>query len=506
MTIDLAPFRPFAAVSLLAVLAGCAVGPTYQRPALAVPAAFKETADWKQAQPNDAARASAWWTALQDPELNELEQAVATSNQSLLQAAANYEQARELARSDRATFWPTISAQGSAQRSQEGARGGASTTTGGLTLVSPAASGPSNLFAASLDASWSPDFWGKIRRLTEADVAAAQSSAATLAAARLSTQASLAQDYIGLRLADEKIRLLESAVEGYRRTFTIAKNKYTVGVAAKSDVISAQAQLDAAEAQTIDAEIQRAQLEHALAVLVGKAPSQLTIARRAAPGLTIPSIPLALPSELLERRPDVAAAERAVAEANARVGVQTAAYFPTITLSGNGGYEGSPLDTLFSAPNRFWTLGANLSETLLDFGQRRAQLQEARAAYDGTAANYRQTVLTAFQQVEDDLAALRILEREAGVEATAVSEASQAASIAQNEYHAGTVDYTTVVTAQNNELTDREADLTILQNRLDSSIALMQALGGGWTAEDLPSRGQVMARHSQAGAAVAAPK
>jgi len=503
---DSAPFRPLATLALLTVLAGCAVGPTYRRPTLAVPDGFKETAGWKQAQPNDAARGSAWWEALQDPELNALEQEVATANQSLLQAAANYEQARELARADRATFWPSLSAEGSAQRSQTGARGGAASTTGGLTLVSPAASGPTNLFAASLDASWTPDFWGKIRRLTEADVAAAQSSAATLAAARLSTQASVAQDYIGVRLADEKIRLLEAAVEGYRHTLSIAQNKYNVGVAAKSDVISAHAQLDAAVAQQIDAGIQRAQLEHALAVLVGKAPSQLTIARRPAPGLTIPSIPLALPSELLERRPDVASAEREAAEANARVGIQTAAYFPTVTLSGNGGYEGSPLDTLFSAPDRFWTLGANVSETLLDFGQRRAQLQEARAAYEGTAANYRQTVLTAFQQVEDDLAALRILEREAGVEDTAVSEASQAASIALNEYHAGTVDYTTVVTAQINELTDREAALTILQNRLDSSVALMQALGGGWSAEDLPSRGQVMARHSQAGAAVAAPK
>jgi len=503
---DSAPFRPLATLALLTVLAGCAVGPTYRRPTLAVPDGFKETAGWKQAQPNDAARGSAWWEALQDPELNALEQEVATANQSLLQAAANYEQARELARADRATFWPSLSAEGSAQRSQTGARGGAASTTGGLTLVSPAASGPTNLFAASLDASWTPDFWGKIRRLTEADVAAAQSSAATLAAARLSTQASVAQDYIGVRLADEKIRLLEAAVEGYRHTLSIAQNKYNVGVAAKSDVISAHAQLDAAVAQQIDAGIQRAQLEHALAVLVGKAPSQLTIARRPAPGLTIPSIPLALPSELLERRPDVASAEREAAEANARVGIQTAAYFPTVTLSGNGGYEGSPLDTLFSAPDRFWTLGANVSETLLDFGQRRAQLQEARAAYEGTAANYRQTVLTAFQQVEDDLAALRILEREAGVEDTAVIEASQAASIALNEYHAGTVDYTTVVTAQINELTDREAALTILQNRLDSSVALMQALGGGWSAEDLPSRGQVMARHSQAGAAVAAPK
>jgi len=503
---DSAPFRPLATLALLTVLAGCAVGPTYRRPTLAVPDGFKETAGWKQAQPNDAARGSAWWEALQDPELNALEQEVATANQSLLQAAANYEQARELARADRATFWPSLSAEGSAQRSQTGARGGAASTTGGLTLVSPAASGPTNLFAASLDASWTPDFWGKIRRLTEADVAAAQSSAATLAAARLSTQASVAQDYIGVRLADEKIRLLEAAVEGYRHTLSIAQNKYNVGVAAKSDVISAHAQLDAAVAQQIDAGIQRAQLEHALAVLVGKAPSQLTIARRPAPGLTIPSIPLALPSELLERRPDVASAEREAAEANARVGIQTAAYFPTVTLSGNGGYEGSPLDTLFSAPDRFWTLGANVSETLLDFGQRRAQLQEARAAYEGTAANYRQTVLAAFQQVEDDLAALRILEREAGVEDTAVSEASQAASIALNEYHAGTVDYTTVVTAQINELTDREAALTILQNRLDSSVALMQALGGGWSAEDLPSRGQVMARHSQAGAAVAAPK
>ena len=470
----------------LALLAACAVGPDYRRPAVATPSAYREAGDWKAATPDDAAARGPWWRALGDSRLDELEAEVAGSNQSLKQAEANYEAAREIARADRATFLPSIAAAGSADKTH-------------TTLA-----GTSSVYSAALQGTWSPDFWGRVRRETEADIAAAESTAAALASARLSTQAALAQDYIALRVLDEKKRLLDHAVEDYRRTLQISQNKYAVGVSARSDVISAQAQLDATRAQAIDIGVQRAQFEHAIAVLVGRPPSELAIAPLPVLGVAVPAIPAQLPSDLLQRRPDVAAAERSVAAANARVGVQTAAYFPDVTLSASGGYQGSPLDRLFTAPFRFWSLGASVNESLIDFGQRRAEVLQARAAYDATVAGYRETVLAAFQQVEDNLAALRIQEQEAQVEDSAVNEAAEAARITMNEYRAGTVDYTTVVTSQVNELNDREAALAILQSRLAAAVSLIEALGGGWSAADLPTSHQVLARHSQAGPAVAA--
>jgi len=295
-------------------------------------------------------------------------------------------------------------------------------------------------------------------------------------------------------------------VEDYRRTLQISQNQYAVGVMARSNVISAQAQLDATRAQAIDVGVQRAQFEHAIAVLIGKAPGDVTIAPEPTMGLTLPAIPAQVPSDLLERRPDIASAERSVASANARVGVQTAAYFPDVSLTANGGYAGSPLDRLFTAPFRFWSLGANVSDTLLDFGQRHDEVLEARAAYDASVAGYRQTVLGAFQQVEDNLASLRIQEEESQVQDAAVAEAADAAKITMNEYRAGTVDYTTVVTAQVNELTDRETALALRQSRLTAAAALIEALGGGWTAGDLPARRQVVAHRSADGATLAAPQ
>ena len=485
--------RNLVPAAALAFFAGCAAGPDYKRPDAPVPPAYKEVAGWKQAAPDDAAGKGTWWETFQDPILSGLEAQVASSNQSLRQAAANYEEAREVARADRATFFPDLSAVGSATRSHPAAAPGFTSTT-------------ANNFSAGLEATWAPDFWGRVRRQTEADVTAAQASAADLASARLATQVLLAQDYLSLRAADEKRRLLDNAVESYGRTLKITQNKYGVGVAARSDVISAQAQFDAARAQAIDVGVERAQLEHAVAVLAGQLPSELSLAPLPAFTLAVPTPPPQMPSELLERRPDVAAAERTVASANARVGVQTAAYFPDITLSAEGGFEGSPLDRLFTAPFRMWSLGGNVSETLLDFGQRRAELLQARAAYDGTVAGYRETVLGAFQQVEDNLAFLRILEKEAQVEDAAVTEAADAARIAENEYKAGTEDYIYVLTAQINEVTDRVQALNILQQRLTDAVALIGALGGGWSASDLPTRHEVLERHSQDGAAVAAPK
>jgi len=469
-----APGRCALAAACLILAAGCSVGPDYKRPAMAIPAAFKEDAGWKVAAPDDGAARGPWWEVFNDPVLNGLETQVETSNQSVRQAVANYEEARQIVRSDRTGYLPTVSAAGSAQRTHEPQIGGIPGSTTGTEYV------------ADLEGSWAPDIWGKLRRTVESDVGTAQASAAELALARLSTQATLAQDYIGLRTSDDRIRLLEDAVEAYKRTLKITNNKYAVGVAARSDIITAQTQLDSTRAQLIDAGITRAQYEHAIAVLVGKAPADFSIARTPAIGIALPTIPPQLASTLLERRPDIAAAERQAISANAKIGIQAAAYYPTISISGEAGYEGSPLHSLFTAPFRFWTLGAQAADTILDWGQRHDLVQSARAAYESSAANYRQTVLTALQQVEDNLAGLRILKEESKVEDTAVAEAAQASQIALNEYNAGTVDFTTVAAAQVTELTNRETALAIVQSRLTSSVLLIQALGGGWTASELP--------------------
>jgi NodT family efflux transporter outer membrane factor (OMF) lipoprotein len=467
------------AASMLA--AGCAVGPDYKRPAAPVPAAFKEAPGWKQATPSDAADRGPWWTVLGDPVLTQLEEQVAVSNQSLLEAEANYQAARQIARADRSTYFPTLSAVGAANKSK----------TPTFSSPNPSARG-NTTFSASLQAAWEPDLWGRVRRQTEADVANAEAVAAEVASARLSLQSTTAQDYIILRILDARAQLLDNSIAEYQHALTITKNKYTVGVAARSDVIEAETQLDSTRAQRIDTGVQRAQLEHAIAVLIGKPPGEFGIAPQAQFTLQLTEVPAEVPSRLLERRPDVAQAERDVAAANARIGVQTAAYYPDLSLSAQGGYQGYPLHRLFTAPTEFWSLGSQLGETLFNGGQRRALVLEARANYDVSVANYRQTVLTAFQQVEDSLSGLTILAQEAEVQKAAVGEATQAAQIALNEYNAGTVDYTTVVTAQVTELSNRETELNILQSRLTSSVTLMAALGGGWTAADLPNSRAVL--------------
>jgi NodT family efflux transporter outer membrane factor (OMF) lipoprotein len=511
-------------IALLALaVAGCAVGPNNRRPTAPIPAAYKEADGWKPATPSDAFDRGAWWEVFNDPILNDLEQQAARNNQTIAQAAANYEQARQVWRADRASFFPTLSVSGSTQRSKSGgsravvttpsAGSTSGTTTTGSTgsgttgtstgstsgtdttstrttvgVTSGSSGGATTNYSASAGATWAPDFWGRVRRLTESDIAAAETSAADLANARLSIQATLAQTYLQLRVADEHIRLRQSAVDAYTRTLQIAQNKYGVGIVARSDVISAQAQLDSARAQLIDAGIQRAQLEHAIAVLIGKAPGQFSLSPLPTLSTTFPAIPASLPSELLERRPDVAAEERNVAAANARIGVQVAGYFPQITLSADQGYTGSPISALFRAPNRFWSIGANLSETIFDFGRRRAQVAQARAGYDAAVAAYRAAVLRAFQQVEDNLVALKLLEQEAQVQDSATTEAAEAARIAMNEYRAGTVDFTTVANAQVTEINSRQTALNVLQSRLNTSVALIEALGGGWRTSELPKR------------------
>ncbi len=470
------PGRSAAAALLL--LAGCAAGPNYRRPQVATPVAYKEAAGWKVATPDDAALRGPWWRMFGDPVLDGLEAQVAAANPTLAVAQAKYHQPRQFARAERGTLWPSLSIAGSAQRSR---------------ASSVAAVRPANAFSASLQAAWEPDLWGRVRRSTEASVATAQAGAADVALVRLSLQSALAQDYIGLRTLDERQRLLQDAVAAYRRTLTISQNRYRAGVTARSDVVSAQTQLDTARAQLIDVGVQRSHLEHAIAVLVGRLPSDLTIAPKPRLDLAQPDVPLLLPSRLLERRPDVAEAERQVAAANARVGVQVAAWFPALSLSADGGFQGSVFDQVITAPNRFWSLGAQAGETLLDWGQRSAVVKAARAAYDASVANYRQTVLGAFQEVEDDLSSLRVLAEEAKVQDAAVGEAAEAARISVNEYNAGTVDYTTVAAAQVAELNSRLSALTIRSDQLTASVGLIAALGGGWTTADLPDAHEVFA-------------
>jgi NodT family efflux transporter outer membrane factor (OMF) lipoprotein len=341
-------------------------------------------------------------------------------------------------------------------------------------------------YSGSVGASWEIDIWGKIRREVESAKAGAEVSAADLAAAKLSLQAELATDYFQLRTEDELARLLNATADAFARSLQIVQNRYDVGVAAKTDVASAQAQLESTRAQAINVGVLRSQLEHAIAVLIGKPPADFTIAP--APGVTsvVPLTPPGLPSALLERRPDIAVAERQMAEANAQIGVAIAAYYPTISLSGSVGFASTVLSTLFDPESLVWAVGPSLAETLFDGGLRGAQVEAAKASFEQTVALYRQTVLTAFQQVEDQLAALRILAEQATVQDGAVKAAEEAERLTLNQYEAGTVDYTSVITAQANALSSRQTALNILQNRVTASVALISALGGGWDTSQLP--------------------
>jgi len=462
-------------------LAACAVGPNYHRPPAANSQRFKEAEGWKPAEPREAASGTDWWSIYGDATLDDLEKQIDISNQTLKASEAAWRQATALVSQARAGLFPTIGVSATATRS--GGPGGRATgaTTGGT--VTPL-SHPVNEFELFGTASWDIDIWGKIRRTIESDVANAQASEADLAAARLSAQAALATDYIQLRVADEQKQLLDKTVEGYKRSLEITENQYHVGVVAKADVITAQTQLGGAQSQQIAIGVTRATLEHAIAVLIGKAPADFSLPP-AMLGATVPVIPTGVPSTLLERRPDIAGAERRMAAANAQIGVAIAAYFPDLTLTGTYGFASNVVSGLVSAPNNFWSLGAAATDTLLDFGARPAQVRQARAAYDGTVANYRQTVLTAFQQVEDELATLRILEQQVDVQEQTVKSADLSVQLTLNQYRAGTVAYTAVVTAQAIALGDAQTLLTIRQSRLVASVALIQALGGGWNATSM---------------------
>jgi NodT family efflux transporter outer membrane factor (OMF) lipoprotein len=480
---------PWRAAILAVALGGCAVGPNYSRPSAPAPPAFKEAAGWTPSHPVDALDKGAWWSMFDDAELDALELRVATSNQTVKQFEATYRQAHDIVAEARASFFPTLSANAQAVQSKgpvatSSAGGGVTTGPAGVAATA-AAPRPSTTYQAELEAAWVPDVWGKIRRTVESDKALAQASGADLANAKLSAQASLAQDYFQLRLLDEERRLFGDTVAAYERLVKLTQDQVREGTQPQSAVLTAQTQLYGAQASLIAVGVMRAQMEHAIAVLVGVAPADLTIApapfRR-----EVPTPPLAVPSTLLERRPDIAAAERRMASGNAQIGVAVSSYFPDITLLGDYGAASSSIGRLFKASTTLWSFGADAAETLLDFGLRRAQVRAARAGYDEDVAVYRQTVLTAFQGVEDELAALRIYQQEQDVLLLTEQAAQQTVKLDLDEFREGTVDYTTVIAAQASLLSASLNVLTTVENRLNASVLLVEDLGGGWTTADLP--------------------
>jgi NodT family efflux transporter outer membrane factor (OMF) lipoprotein len=472
-------------------LAHCSVGPDYSVPSTEVPPKYKELKGWKPAQPNDAADRGEWWLVFKDPRLDRLERQIDISNQTLKASEAAYRQSLALIREARAGLFPTISADYNATRQHEGSGFARNRSV------------TANTFNPEVTASWDLDLWGRIRRTVESDAAAAQASAADLANARLSAQAQLATAYFNLQAADSLKALLDKTAGEYQRTLTITQNQYSAGTAAKADVITAQSLLLSVQAQAINVGVQRAQYEHAIAVLIGKPPAELTITTSRL-GSGTPKVPATLPSSLLERRPDIAAAERQVQQQNALIGAATAAYYPSLTLSATAGFSGTrPLP--FTAANEIWSLGAAAAQPVFNGGLTAAQVDAARATYDQSVATYRQTVLAGFQQVEDQLSTLRILMKQSGVQDKAVDAARQAVEIDLNQYKAGTIPFTTVVTAEANYIANEQAALTIRQNQALATVALIEALGGGWKVSSLRSIEDLETGAPEAPAEVAAP-
>lgn len=467
-----------ASAAILTILSACAtVGPNYVKPAplppqakATIPLSYKEVDGWRRAQPKDNVLRGSWWEIYAIPELNALEEQVAVANQNVAQAEANYRQAQALIRASRSGFYPSVTGGASVTRSRR------SPEVGGR--------GVSNDFLLPIDFSWEIDLWGRVRRTVEASMAGAQASQADLESVLLSAQALLAQDYFQLRTTDAQKKVLEDTIDAYQKSLDLTKNRYTAGVASRADVLQAETQLKTAQAQSIDLEVQRAQLSHAMALLVGKPPSGFSLP--VAPLVAAPpDVPIGVPSDLLERRPDIAAAERSVAAANARIGVAEAAFYPNVSLSASAGLEAATLAKWLTWPARFWSVGPAVSEALFDGGLRRAQTEQARAAYDAEVAAYRQTVLTGFQEVEDSLAALRVLEEEAQAQQEALAAARQTVEVVTNQYKAGTVSYLNVIVAQTTALSNEQTALTILGRRLTASVTLIKALGGGWDASSL---------------------
>ncbi|MBF0527155.1 MAG: efflux transporter outer membrane subunit [Deltaproteobacteria bacterium] len=465
-----------AAVGVLLLFTGCTVGPNYVRPKAAAPIAYKESEGWKVAQPRDHLIRGAWWEMFNDPQLNALEEQVNISNQNLAAAEAQFRQARALVQSAQSAFFPQVTVGPAFTRT----RRSLNTASGSLSA------GPDTDLLMPGNVSWELDVWGRVRRSVESSQANAQASAADLETIRLSTQAELAQDYFSLRALDAQTRLFDETITAYQKFLQVTKNRYEKGVASKADVLQAETQLKSTQAQAIDVGVGRAQMEHAMAVLLGKPASDLSIPM--SPLTTAPPpIPVDVPSELLERRPDIAAAERRVAAANAQIGVAEAAFYPRLTLGASGGFESTMPASWLSWPSSLWSVGAALSQTVFDGGARRALTDQARAAYDANVAAYRQTVLNGFREVEDNLAALRILEDEGRIQDEAVKSAEQSVTVSTNQYKAGTISYLEVLVVQTIALTNERAAINILGRRMTAGVLLIKALGGGWRSLDLPS-------------------
>jgi NodT family efflux transporter outer membrane factor (OMF) lipoprotein len=466
----------WAAPAAALALAACAVGPNYHRPAAPVPNAYKELPPgWKIASPQDEKRRGEWWAIFEDPELDRLERQVNISNQNVKQFEAQYREAVAMLKEAQAQLFPTITASFSGQRGG----GGGGTAAVSSTVGSGAGGSTRTEFTLQGMATWQPDIWGTIRRQIESRKAGVQVSEANLANAELSAQATLATDYFDLRAADSLRALLERAVALDERALEITRNMSQSGTATNGDVAAAEASLEATQAQLIAVEQQRGTFEHAIAMLAGHLPSELSVAQ-APLASKVPQVPMAVPSEILERNPSIAAAERQMQEENALIGVAIGAYFPTISLQALGGYAGNPLSTLINSGNRIWSTAGTASDVLFQGGEQVAAVAQARATYDQSVANYRQTVLTTFQSVEDQLLALRVLERSAEFEQRAVEHAQIAADVALNQFNAGTVSYTTVITDIQALIANQESLLTMQQNQLVANVSLIEALGGGW--------------------------
>ena len=459
-------------IALLAslVCSGCTIGPRYQRPVTQTPAALKSMAgndQWKMATPSDGLLKGKWWEIFGDPELNRLEELVNVNNQNVKQAEAQFRQARALVLANHANYYPTIGSSPSISDSYVEKRA-------------------SHSFSLPATATWEPDLWGRVRLSVENAVSNAQVSAADLENIRLSQQALLATDYFLLAAQDMQLSLLSDTIRAYEKNLQLTINRHAGGVASRSDVTLAETQLAAAKAQSTQMHIARAQDEHAIAVLTGQPPASLNIGATKIDGPP-PPIPVAVPSQLLERRPDIAATERQVAAANANVGIAETAYYPTLTLSATPGFLATNVANLVTYAGRYWSAGPSLSQTLFDFGRRGATLESSQAAYDATVAGYRQSVLSAFEEVEDDLSNLRYLAEEAVQEQEAVTAAEEALSLETDRYRAGTESYLNVITTQIIALGDQQTAITILQQRMNAAVDLIKALGGGWDASTLPS-------------------
>jgi NodT family efflux transporter outer membrane factor (OMF) lipoprotein len=493
------PSQLILASSALA-LAACSVGPDYVTPSAPVPSAanYKELGNWKKAEPKDDVIRGKWWEVYHDPTLNALEEKVNISNQNVLQAEAEFREAAATVKVARAAFFPTVTTNPSLTESQSSQDLSSGATTGGATGGTGGSGRGAqhrgatvvSLWDAPVEATYLVDVWGEVRRTVEADSATAEASYANLENVRLTFQATLAQDYFNLHGLDAQAEVLTTNVKSFEDFLNITKNRYNSGIASAADVAQAQTQLDTTKAQLIDVGVQRAVYEHAIATLTGQPATDFGLKQVSLQGVP-PRIPVGVPSVLIERRPDVAEAERQMASANASIGVEVAGYFPQLTLSAAAGTETIEFAQLFSGPSFMWSVGPAVAQTIFDAGATHGRVQEAQANYDSTVANYRQSVLTAFEQVEDDLSGLRILEEEAAAQDVAVTSANKSLDITTNEYKAGTVDYLTVITAQATALSDELGAVSIRTRRMVTSVQLVAALGGGWTTVQLPGKAGV---------------